>query len=175
MLDKQQEFASRLKCADSQRDQEAIAKETMRKQLFKIISKSDIENGKKLELNSATDLIALELGAEIDREKIRNYIAETLQSGEYIYKIDDGYIVPNLNGLAKAQKRYNDRGSQEAEEKLKSFVERVETFANNLSIKKIGITEQNLKNQFTQRELESSKIWIDLAVRQFLASKNQER
>ena len=74
MQQKQQEFAKSLRSEKAQESQNEIAKEAIRRALFKILSSLDIENGKKVELNHVVDLILLELGNNLDREMLEAYI-----------------------------------------------------------------------------------------------------
>ena len=176
MQQKQQEFAKSLRSEKAQESQNEIAKEAIRRALFKILSSLDIENGKKVELNHVVDLILLELGNNLDREMLEAYIRETIQSGKYKYKINqEEKIISDLNKLAHAQKKHNDRESEVAKEILQTFIQKVEIFAKELSNKKIKITKENLKSQFEERELEDNKIWIDLAVTKYLSIQKQER
>lgn len=175
MPKKQQEFAKGLKYESAQEVQDKIAKEAIRRELFKNIFNFDVENGNKLELNHVVDLIGLELGIESDKEKLKTYVEETIQSGKYKYKIKEGYIISDFDKVSQAQKERSDKEYKLAKETLQSFIQRVETFASDLSHKRISITEESLKSQFDEEEIEDNKIWINLAVTKFLSSQNQER
>ena len=176
MQKKQQKFAESIRCEDAQKAQDEIAQESIKRELFKILVNSDIENGKKLELEQVVDLVVLELGLNSDREQLKNYIKKTIQSGKYKYKIDkDGHITQNFNKLAEAQKKHSDRESEIAKQTLLGFVQKVEMHAKNLQSKNTALNEKNLKSQFSEEELENNRIWINLAVAKFLTSQNQER
>lgn len=170
------EFLKGLKFKDGETSQKEVAKENIRKQLFKILMDSNLQKGESRDLYETAEEIANNLGMQQNKEKIAQYIIQLFQGDQYQYNIDEsGNIKANYSRLYMIQKERDRKGHEEAEEILQGFIQKVERYAKEMEQKKVVITEASLMRQFEEKELQRNSVWIDLAIDHVLEAREQEK
>ena len=176
MTKEHNQFIKELSYKNSETSQKEVAEESIRNQLFKIIYEFEIANGNEVALDNVVELISDRLGMQLYKSNIEKYVSQVLESGKYKYSIDcNGNIKADFNKLDLLQKQYSDERNERAIRRLEYFVQRAEIYANELRQRKVKVTVENLKNQFTPEEQEKNRTWINLAITKILKDRNEER
>lgn len=157
-------------------DQIQLAQESIRKQLFRRIDEINPQNGESINLVEIVDYIANNLGLQMYRQQIAQYIKELLSGENYEFGIDEkGNIIAKYSRLFRIQRETDKEAHKKASNTLQMFVDRVNTYAKELEEQKVKVTADSLKSKFTFREQEVDKINIMLAIEKVLKMQELEK
>lgn len=172
----QNEFLNGLKYAEGETSQKQVAKEAIKKQLFKILNDSKLQKGESRDIDQTAEQIANNLGLQENKARIIQYITYLFNSGNYEFDIDEsGNIRANYSRIYMLQKAEDQRGKEDAEKILQGFVQKAKEYARQLEHKKTKVTLYTLENQFSKEELEKYGDWIKIAIFAVVEQKNQEK
>lgn len=170
------EFIKGIRFPNGDTSQKEVAKETIRKQLFRILNDSNMQKGESKDLNEMVDEIANNIGLQQYRIQIAQYITQLLQTDQYQYGIDEnGNIKANYTRLYMIQKETDKKGREEADEILQGFIQRVEKYAKELEKNEVKVTDASLIKQFDEIEIKKDNVWIESAIEYVLETRNEER
>ena len=171
-----QEFLKGLRYGNSEESQIKLAQESIRKQLFKRIGEINPQNGESINLGKTVDYIANNLGLQMYKQQITQYITELFSGESYEFGIDEkGNIIAKYSRLFRIQREADKEAHKRASDTLQMFVDRVNTYAKELEEQKVKVTADSLKSKFTFREQEVDKINIMLAIEKVLKMQELEK
>lgn len=171
-----QKFLRGLRYEEGDQGQIEIAQESIRKQLFKRIGEINPQNGESINLAEMVDYIANNLGLQMHKQQIAQYINELFSGENYEFGIDEkGNIIAKYSRLFRIQRETDKEAHKRASDTLQMFVDRVNTYAKELEEQKVKVTADSLKSKFTFREQEVDKINIMLAIEKVLKMQELEK
>lgn len=161
----------------SPQKQEEIAMREAKTGFFRILNSSNVENENALNLNQTFEKVFSAYGIKDRsmRAKIRNHLKNLLQSGNYLYKLDEKgqSIVSNYDKNALRQKEYQERENKKANEILQSYVEKIQDIFENLPDERKN-NKKEIEAMLGEYDEEQEQIWIDLAIEKVLKNNSQE-
>lgn len=170
------QFLKGLKVENGDTFQKQVAEETIKKEFFVIMQEIDLEDGQIVEMENVVQLISDKLGIVGNKKKIVQILTQVLQSGEYLYIVNEnGDIETSYGNVEIFQKQREKQMKEEATGMLQRFVYKVEQYATQLEHQKVKVTEFTLLQQFDNEELEKNAHWIDLAIDHVLEMREQQK